>query len=619
MDSNVLDFFDIDFVSLPHKQLQAEEFERRCLELKTRFYDDQSKDFVFLKERKKNVPIDGFEHYASNIWSVISQNKDLDIPTQKEMVAMVRCKEISGEVQGPFSEALHDWNTLLSQDTLVENLGASAKMVVDEVIKVFQQKTAFYVPKVVDVERFELENKLKDRFKSVYSKQITLAKKQAQHRFKSAMSDLLKDPKKVLLNFTETVDVVRQESLHALKNALDAACYPGEIWDLQLELEKEFTEEVDRVIANARKSQIDLLLEQHTKKRDKETHSDITSLLIAPNTKTLWSDVRQSVERIRSRAESELNRDLKSFSANKDEAQHLLEKVIAVIHEAVKSRVRDAAEVSMLQLKMQKVFDETFRYTEDRLPRTWRRMEDVKEAYSTARSAALQLLDAFFLLRLDESLDDVHLTFPSSVIETNGVQQQQQQRLVQSSFKFPSSEKLGNEDNILLDEQNCLRCFENFSLKAEIAFAEAQRQQLMQSAQVRVPWWLIVLIIVLGWNEFMYFLTQPMWILLFIVVGALFAWNFLQNRLEDYLRDGNPQIVLVLRLLLQYLPMDIFPSVQRALRQQDRRPDARDQPVPDTSLSNTNTSSAATASTSSAVSMTQRRTKTTSSDNGNDE
>ncbi|RVW78201.1 Protein ROOT HAIR defective 3-like 1 [Vitis vinifera] len=43
------------------------------------------------------VPASGFCFSAQKIWEVIRENKDLDLPAQKVMVATVRCEEIANE------------------------------------------------------------------------------------------------------------------------------------------------------------------------------------------------------------------------------------------------------------------------------------------------------------------------------------------------------------------------------------------------------------------------------------------------------------------------------------------------------------------------------------------
>ncbi|EFC50133.1 predicted protein, partial [Naegleria gruberi] len=105
-DSKVTDFFDFEFTSLPHKLLQEDLFNKEIELMRDRFVNPNAKGYVFNPKYKKSVPIDDFEMYAKDIWEVIYANKDLDIPTQKEMLAMYRCDEISSALYRPFEEQI---------------------------------------------------------------------------------------------------------------------------------------------------------------------------------------------------------------------------------------------------------------------------------------------------------------------------------------------------------------------------------------------------------------------------------------------------------------------------------------------------------------------------------
>lgn len=60
-----------------------------------RFNDPENPDFVFRPEYHKRIPADGYNMYASSIWDKVLTNKDLDLPTQQELLAQYRCDEIS--------------------------------------------------------------------------------------------------------------------------------------------------------------------------------------------------------------------------------------------------------------------------------------------------------------------------------------------------------------------------------------------------------------------------------------------------------------------------------------------------------------------------------------------
>ena len=61
---------------------------------------------VFLPEYHRRIPADGFSVYAEGVWDQIVHNKDLDLPTQQELLAQFRCDEIAREVMVAFDEAI---------------------------------------------------------------------------------------------------------------------------------------------------------------------------------------------------------------------------------------------------------------------------------------------------------------------------------------------------------------------------------------------------------------------------------------------------------------------------------------------------------------------------------
>lgn len=61
-------FFDLGFVTLPHKLLQPDLFESEIKSLRKRFVDAKDPDFVFLPKYHKRIPADGISQYMSTIW-----------------------------------------------------------------------------------------------------------------------------------------------------------------------------------------------------------------------------------------------------------------------------------------------------------------------------------------------------------------------------------------------------------------------------------------------------------------------------------------------------------------------------------------------------------------------
>jgi len=116
------DFFDIEFVALPHKIFQPDLFSNAVGTLKERFVNPSHKEYLFntAYHGSKSVPSDGFAHYTYSIWDTLKKNKDLNLPSQKEMLASFRCDEISKEAFNQFSAAIESLTSKVQEGYVKE-------------------------------------------------------------------------------------------------------------------------------------------------------------------------------------------------------------------------------------------------------------------------------------------------------------------------------------------------------------------------------------------------------------------------------------------------------------------------------------------------------------------
>lgn len=77
---------------LPHKVYEEEKFYEKAKELRDRF-DSKAKDSLFPTNgaEGKNVPIDGLALFVGQTWDMIRDQKELNLPDQRIMVASLRC------------------------------------------------------------------------------------------------------------------------------------------------------------------------------------------------------------------------------------------------------------------------------------------------------------------------------------------------------------------------------------------------------------------------------------------------------------------------------------------------------------------------------------------------
>ncbi len=97
------DYFCIRFAFLPHKVLQTAEFGLQMSLLRERFLDPLSEGYVFDDGTDVTIGVGDIPVFASNIWARIESNKDLDLPTERELLAQYRCDEISRNISSHFN------------------------------------------------------------------------------------------------------------------------------------------------------------------------------------------------------------------------------------------------------------------------------------------------------------------------------------------------------------------------------------------------------------------------------------------------------------------------------------------------------------------------------------
>ncbi|KAF5466454.1 hypothetical protein F2P56_016377, partial [Juglans regia] len=106
-ETRLSEFFNVEVVALSSYEEKEEQFKEQVASLRQRFFHSITPGGL-AGDRRGVVPASGFSFSAQQIWKVIKENKDLDLPAHKVMVATVRCEEIAHEKYSAFT-ANEDW------------------------------------------------------------------------------------------------------------------------------------------------------------------------------------------------------------------------------------------------------------------------------------------------------------------------------------------------------------------------------------------------------------------------------------------------------------------------------------------------------------------------------
>jgi len=76
-------------------------------------------------------------------------------------------------------------------------------------------------------------------------------------------------------------------------------------------------------------------------------------------------------------------------------------------------------------------------------------------------------------------------------------------------------------DTILLDHSRVARLKTQLNRDFEASFVETKRSILATTS--KIPWWVFILLLVLGWNEFLAIISSPLYLFLFLLTICAIA------------------------------------------------------------------------------------------------
>src|SRR5690606_12475979 len=209
-NAKIDDFFHFDYAGLPHKIWREDDFIRDARALSTRFREpDNTEELeagregsdviaanrpVFLPVYHRGIPADGFSQYASSIWEQIVTNKDLDLPTQQELLAQYRCEEISTavtkEIFDPIITPLETKGSGTAK--VLPGLGEDIVRARGETLEKFSVEAGRYFKPVYHKKKEELEQKLDGRLKALVLLHFQGLHKRAVNEFEEEVNAYLK-------------------------------------------------------------------------------------------------------------------------------------------------------------------------------------------------------------------------------------------------------------------------------------------------------------------------------------------------------------------------------------------------------------------------------------------
>jgi len=146
-NSTPLDFFAFEFVTLPHKQYEEEKFDHQIGLFRERLLPDHKEYLFDHSQGGKDVPIDGYVAFCASVWETIINEKDLNIPSQKEMLGIYRCNELKDEAYNFVKEDIQELN-MKSKSSKIQKYSETVMRIYNNSLNKYNKVACNYMEKI---------------------------------------------------------------------------------------------------------------------------------------------------------------------------------------------------------------------------------------------------------------------------------------------------------------------------------------------------------------------------------------------------------------------------------------------------------------------------------------
>lgn len=532
-NSSIDDYFDFAFTALPHKLYAADKFVQEVDKMATRFKEghrDARRDplrgefegGVFLSEYHRRIPADGLPHYAEGIWDQIVNNKDLDLPTQQELLAQFRCDEISREVMVAFDEAIAPLETQQATAAkagfpeIIAGLGAAMATARMSTFKNFETEASRYHKGVYQRKRTELEGKIDTRLKSLFAGQLNAAHKEGIKQFSDAVSGAVKNGQKKgsSYDFAEIVSQQKTIALNNFETNASSVVLEGVTWSNYTQELALFQKEIDQVSGQLRRDEMRRLatrVERWVRSKLNDSVGVEFNALGSgrggsrapeegdrPSEKEIWDRIWDLFVSTVQDAEKRFTDRARSFDASPEEIEVGCWRLRRKSWTVLRAKIDEEMMEGNLLLKLRENFEDKFRYDEQGVPRIWRPSDDIDGIYTKARESTLTLIPLLSKFKQTSTnapppLESWIGAHPAAATPAD------EEDLTPIGGVDEEEGKSLEEETTILNDSKRQDLTVRFKKAADGVYVEAKRSAIGGMTQVPLYMWGLVL--ALGWNE----------------------------------------------------------------------------------------------------------------------
>lgn len=489
------DYFDLEFTTLPHKILAPEQFEVQVQSLRKRFVQKESSDYLFKPAYHKRIPADGVAYYMEGIWEQVQSNKDLDLPTQQELLAQFRCDEISAGALSEFNEQAKSQKRPVEAGQVVEGLGGMMRNWRTQALTRYDREASRYHRAVYARKRTDLTVALESTLSPLFLGQLKNLHKLCLIQFKKALLEGLKGEE---YDFGDVVLKARGKWEGRFEDGARETFLEDTDWSWEDELGS-LKEEIGSVADQCRKDETKKMINR-IERNIKKHISEPVEFQLNKGARNMWDEILSTFKNILAKGENAYLVKAKSFNCTDEENVSSLITLRKRAWQCLRTKIDEQTADAVVLNKLRNHFEERFRYDDQGVPRVWQPEDDIDGVFKKAKEQTLNLIPLYSDIKPQDPT--LEFTLPSDSGDSLSGEGESDFDASLTVFSANKQAELSNK----------------FRKDADAFYVEAKRSTVSGIAQI--PTWMYGVLVVLGWNEAMMILFNPFYFTLTLLVTA---------------------------------------------------------------------------------------------------
>ncbi|KAG6782097.1 hypothetical protein POTOM_011485 [Populus tomentosa] len=531
-ETRLSEFFNVEVVALSSYEEKEEQFKEQVASLRQRFFHSIAPGGL-AGDRRGVVPASGFSFSAQEIWKVIKENKDLDLPAHKVMVATVRCEEIANEKYGSFV-ANEKWCQMEEavESGPVSGFGKKLSAILNISLSEYDAEAIYFDEGVRSAKQKQLEEKLLQLVQPAHQSMLGHIRSGTLEKFKEAFDKAL--------NAGEGFSLAAQTCTQSYMAQFDEWCADAVIeqanWDTSKVRDK-LRRDIDAHVASVHAAKLSELTSSFEAKLNAALSGPVEALLDGANSET-WSAIKKLLLRETESAVAGFCNAIFGFDMDEQSKDKLIASLENYGRGVVEAKARE--ESGRVLIRMKDRFSMLFSHDSDSMPRIWTGKEDIRAITKTARSASLKLLSVMAAIRLDDDVDNIETTLSSALMDAkNNAAVKDRSIIPFDPLASNSWEKIPSTRTLITPVQ-CKSLWRQFKTETEYTVTQAISAQEAHKRNNNwlPPPWAIVALLVLGFNEFMTLLRNPLYLGVIFVGFLLVKALWVQLDISGEFRNG---------------------------------------------------------------------------------